>query len=218
MNKISLCVYCAKEKNTTRDHVPPKNLFPNPKPSNLITVPCCDSCNKEKQKDEDYFRSWILFGKAGITNQGKIIWDQKLNRTYEKDIGLKKAIARSFKEVEIKTPSGIYLGKRLAIQAEWNRIERVISKIVKGLYYFEYNEIMSNNVQIKVAHITYDKKMQDEMKKLLLLPGKRKWYGIFEYARNRVESAKSNSAWLLLFFNSNLFAVLTRDKKIGDVN
>src|SRR6266480_5048879 len=32
-------------KHWVLDHVPPKGLFGDPKPSNLITVSCCNECN-----------------------------------------------------------------------------------------------------------------------------------------------------------------------------
>jgi len=44
-NKIGICVYCGKKLPLTKDHIPPKNLYSKPRPSNLITVPCCEKCN-----------------------------------------------------------------------------------------------------------------------------------------------------------------------------
>ena len=40
----------------TRDHVPPAGLFPDPKPSNLLTVPCCYQCNNRKSSFEERLR------------------------------------------------------------------------------------------------------------------------------------------------------------------
>src|SRR5262245_822652 len=52
------CVYCGKLRKLTRDHIPPKNLFPRPRPR-LITVPCCTPCNEEASKDDEYFRLMV---------------------------------------------------------------------------------------------------------------------------------------------------------------
>jgi hypothetical protein len=40
----------------TRDHVPPIGLFPDPKPADLITVPCCFKCNNEHSGFDERLR------------------------------------------------------------------------------------------------------------------------------------------------------------------
>src|SRR5690349_12698566 len=50
------CVYCAAMKHLTREHVPPKSLFAPPRPSDLITVPCCAVCNSSGSRDDEYLR------------------------------------------------------------------------------------------------------------------------------------------------------------------
>ena len=55
-SKKGICVYCGTYSRITKDHIPPKNLFGQPRPSNLITVPCCDTCNISFSKDDEYFR------------------------------------------------------------------------------------------------------------------------------------------------------------------
>lgn len=40
----------------TVDHVPPKGLFPEPRPANLITVPCCYSCNQTHSDFDEQLR------------------------------------------------------------------------------------------------------------------------------------------------------------------
>src|SRR5208283_2514674 len=54
--KIGECLYCGRVRPLTRDDVPPKNLFPKPRPSNLITVPSCQKCNQSFMLDDEYFR------------------------------------------------------------------------------------------------------------------------------------------------------------------
>ena len=56
------CYLCGKtgketpEGKLTREHVPPRNLFPEPRPSDLITVPCCGDCNHRAHEDDEYLR------------------------------------------------------------------------------------------------------------------------------------------------------------------
>ena len=50
------CANCDRPANT-RDHVPPEKLFTPPRPSNLITVPSCGSCNHGASDDDEVFRN-----------------------------------------------------------------------------------------------------------------------------------------------------------------
>ena len=58
------CVYCGHNPGITDDHVPRKSFFPQPRPSNLITVPACNKCNSSIGKDEDYFLAAFMFSEA----------------------------------------------------------------------------------------------------------------------------------------------------------
>src|SRR4051812_23366675 len=40
----------------TRDHVPPAGLFPPPKPSDLIALPCCFQCNNQHSGFDERLR------------------------------------------------------------------------------------------------------------------------------------------------------------------
>ena len=91
------CVYCGVKLGTTSDHVPPDQMFPDPKPSNLITVPACSECNKGFQKDEDYFRGLIgLTGGTQIEKDAPEFWE-KVERGLQRSPALKKSIADSLR-------------------------------------------------------------------------------------------------------------------------
>ena len=53
-----VCIYCGSTENLTDEHIPPKNIFPKPRPNNiqLVTVPACKECNRGYSKDDEYFR------------------------------------------------------------------------------------------------------------------------------------------------------------------
>jgi 5-methylcytosine-specific restriction endonuclease McrA len=59
-NKIGECAYCGDVGIITRDHVPPKGIFPKPRPANLITVPACSKCHSQQtSRDDEYFRNTL---------------------------------------------------------------------------------------------------------------------------------------------------------------
>jgi hypothetical protein len=66
-----ICYLCGKTEEElgeklTKDHVIPNGFFPKPKPPNLLTLPCCLSCQKEYRMDEEYVRNSL----SAISNVG----------------------------------------------------------------------------------------------------------------------------------------------------
>ena len=61
------CTYCGGVAGS-RDHIPPKNLFPKPRTNDLISVPSCVGCNKAFSKDDEYLR-FVLTMRADTFEQ-----------------------------------------------------------------------------------------------------------------------------------------------------
>ena len=210
MSEEPYCVYCGLRPGITRDHVPPKSFFPKPRPSDLITIPACGSCNKDAGKDEELFLATFMFGEAGVSPAGKRLWNEKLHRMYRKNKGLRRRIANSLHDVEIVTPSGLYIGRGLGVRLENERLEKVVSKIVRGLYYHEYQEalpaaaeVICNFVQRPLAMSPIENIVPE------LHFGSRKWPGIFEYRFNCVAEKPEASIWLIRFYGCHVFWALT---------
>ena len=140
MNKKSLkqCVFCGKNTHKiTQGHAPPKNIFPKPWPSNLITAPECEDCNKAAEKDDDYFRL-ILLSRHDIARHPealKIL--PKVLRSLEREeaVGLRKKFEKSLKVKGCFTPEGVYLGDGVTYLPETERIYRVLIRTIKALYF-----------------------------------------------------------------------------------
>lgn len=201
-----MCIYCGNKPGITRDHVPPKNLFPKPKPLNMLTVPCCKDCQARFKKDEDVFMAWITFGPAGESPAGIQLWEQKLKRTYNKDSGVKKIIRKSFKQVSLETPGGIYMGKGLAVAINPERKNNVLKKIVRGLFWAEYKERLPEDILIEIYGI-HGK--GESINKLISVTNEAKnsWEGIFEYRHARAQGC-FESYWIMSFFRRNYFVVM----------
>ena len=74
----SLCIFCGKPA-TTRDHIPPKGIFPDPMPSDLITVPACESCNSNTKLDDEYFQ-WLITTGSGENKQTHQLIKDRIER------------------------------------------------------------------------------------------------------------------------------------------
>src|SRR4051812_5642819 len=111
-SKSKFCVYCGSSNPSTHDHIPPKNLFPKPRP-HLLTVPCCAECNASASKDDEYFGLMItLRHDTGEDPTVQKLWPA-LIRSLErpKGSGFARALFESVAPVDITSPGGLYLGR-----------------------------------------------------------------------------------------------------------
>ena len=209
--KQQICIYCGREA-TTRDHVPPKQLFPKPRPT-LETVPSCFECNNLFGKDEDYFFASFMFSEAGVSVAGKKLWKEKLHRMYKKNSGLRRKIAQNLKPINLFTPHGIFTGRKILIKIDENRIYKIVRKIIKGLYYIEYKEIMPASQNLDCLFLQTQKKYDTAMNQVSQLKnGSKKWDGICQYKYNRTEKGNPGSMWLINFFDFAIFWVIASNK------
>jgi hypothetical protein len=110
--RIGSCAYCGREAPITKDHIPPQNLFPDPKPSNLITVPCCEECRSAWSDDDEYFRLAVV----SASNQYDGSHAEKVNETVLRSLrkpnkgGFARLVRESLMKIDVRTEAGIYLG------------------------------------------------------------------------------------------------------------
>jgi hypothetical protein len=210
------CVYCGSAPGVTADHVPPKAFFPRPRPSNLATVPACFACNNATSRDEEYFLAALMFSDAGVTTPGKQLWDEKLHRMYAKNVGLRRTIGRNLRPVQIATPAGIYLGRRMALVIDEPRLEAVAVKIVRGLHFLETGSPAPLDWDVKCLLLRerrhFDSVAQHNH---MLHPGSRYWEGVFQYRRGAVAGDPLKSMWLLWFWRTHIFWITTQPAPVS---
>jgi hypothetical protein len=208
------CVYCS-ELAETNDHVPPKCLFPRPRPSDLITVPSCLACNQGAGADEEYFLASMMFTEAGTCPAGRALWQEKIRRMYAKNLGLRYRIAASLRRVNLVTPAGLFLGRHFSQKPDFPRLEKVVVKIVRGLYYVEHGLPLSRHTIVEALFLRSNREREAAEKySHMLKDGQRAWPGIFSYRANRVEDYPQGSMWLLQFYDFAAFWALSHDNAL----
>lgn len=134
----SICYLCGNKLAETRDHIFPKNLFPRPLPSHLLTAPSCGECNNSLSDDEELFRAFVALGVAYETSSGYRIWTERVRPSLQLDRrGFKTLLLRLIKDVKLFSPNGMYVGNAKALLVDQERINRVLEKIARGLYYLD---------------------------------------------------------------------------------
>jgi hypothetical protein len=193
------CIFCGAQTNITREHIPPKILFSKPRPSNLITVPSCATCNASFQKDEEYFKVII----TGACEDSKI--EDSLLESIRKQFKHQPKLATTIQHVLIKK-NGI---------CKWNpndfRINRVIHKIIKGLFFYEQKVVMPQNHKIywDIVDKEFIENNTEFIKKVSReLPIHNIGNGIFQYTVKFFKTRKS--FWIINFYKSIAFFVETK--------
>lgn len=194
------CVYCGAADATTRDHVPPKCLFPDPVRENLITVPACSSCNTGLSKDEEYFRA-IVSQLAETENHpaSRKLLNDKIVRGFKQRPKLAMKILSTVKPVGLN-----YKGKHIATVPAYDisnqSYNRVMVKIIKGLLYHETGQIIPPEFSIEwnVLHgpLQLPQPIYGELVKA---PDHTIGDGIFEY-KTYIRHDDVRSIWIMRFY------------------
>lgn len=167
---IKKCVYCGSEQKLTSDHIPPKSIFPKPRPRNLVTVPCCKSCNSNYSKDDTYFRDMICL-RQEIGNNPYV---QKLLPLVVRSITRKESqryfgyIYSRMAEKDVFTTTGLWVGKQPTVVVDMIRISRVIERITKGLFYYEIGSILDLPYGVDVMTLEYLNTLNYEQSRLFI--------------------------------------------------
>ena len=220
-NSQKVCAYCGSENNLTRDHTPPKNLFPKPRPNNLITVQACDSCHSRTSRDDEYFRLTICMSKDVESHPVIHTVMDTVFRSLSRSnaVGLKKQVLSDVRWVDLKTISGLYVDRRPGYVVDSKRIRLVIERTIRGLYFVELGKPLglSNEVQVYTdGDIELQPKdVLEQLKQGILKPlstcsPKVIGNGVFSYRHQVVKGNPLFSVWLLVFYGGFPFLAMTR--------
>ncbi len=118
--KVGMCAYCGETGLVTSDHIPPQNLLPKPKPLDLITVPCCESCRVGWSDDDEYFRLAIA-SSANVSDNPQAA----------------AMVRKSLTQVDLITPAGLYIKTVGGLKIDKRRFTRVADRLIRGLFFHE---------------------------------------------------------------------------------
>lgn len=137
------CVLCGERNATTKEHVPPRSIFPKPRPSDLITVPACFNCNNDSSQTDESFKVHL----------GMHVWnDEPAMRTLDHNSKLKAEIISKIKPVQVLDANDQVVGEVHLSLWDRNAHSVTIEKCVKGLYFHHFGEILSSQARIKTHY------------------------------------------------------------------
>lgn len=197
--------YLCSQPATTRDHIPPVGFFPPPRPSNLITVPCCQRCNVAYSVDDDYFRL-VLSSLIGRSPAGDRIWEEKsLTNSVPRLRREVDAILASTKDVVIPTDHGPM--EATSFELDTPRFERYVVRLTKGLLAHHYPGYVYSDATFSVRFVPPTGEYLDFLAPYRdLLKFDERGDRVFRYRHGLTDTAKSG-VWLLTFYDAALISV-----------
>jgi hypothetical protein len=198
------CVFCGQTA-TTRDHVPPKGVFLDPLPTDIVTVPACATCNHSTKLDDEYFR--VLIGTQGYwTVDGARLWkDKVVGSSFRRSPKFRRMLARNIFELSPEHRRPDLPGGVKAIGFERQRIDHVLRKIVLGLYWHHVKKRLPTDISIEPFK---DRLLDDHARAIF---GSRSEYsiggGAFRYRFGIAADDACVSIWHLMFYEKTVFVV-----------
>lgn len=197
------CTYCS-DSATTRDHVPPKGFFPEPRSSDLITVPSCAKCNASFGHDDEYIQAVIQM-RADVSNSepGSGLLDKVLRGIDRGEAqGFKRGIFESMAEAEIYTTEGIYLGNAGVMNIDRDRLMSFVRRNIQGLFYHVYRQKIPEHFRVTPA--PFLETTNERLRKFVDLVRKdnikETGRGIFRFTWTNATDSPMTSIWLMEFY------------------
>ena len=166
--------YMCENQAISREHVPPKCLFPEPKDigglnfkKNLITVPSCEIHNMSKSHNDEF----LMFSLAGIINNNKVgqyHFYTKVNRAIkrkEKDF-LNKQILRNLKYASYKTIEDKFTIVAMG-NPNYERLEECFKSISYGLFFEQFQSKFVGEIRMILGFIDYKDNNTQTFKSLI---------------------------------------------------
>ncbi|MGH7072849.1 MAG: HNH endonuclease [Stellaceae bacterium] len=198
-----ICAYCG-EPACTVDHVPPRCLFTPPLPSNLITIPACKNCNNGASDDDEVFRNELSIMAGSFRESANAAERlQPSLRSMRRNKATRKRVVGA-RPVERYSAGGIYLGYGYAVPMTPDAHNRVLTRIVRGLYWHHFEARLGKDACIELVLIDKTKpNWEGALSVLKRLQPKHVQVGDgqpFRYFYGRAVDDASFSFWLLVFF------------------
>jgi len=204
-----VCYLCRKPESEcaerlTNDHVFPDGFFAQPKPGNLLTLPCCVPCQKEYRQHEEYVRNSF----AAISNLSGNADAFQAWKTAHRSLKYRQALYADF----LKRLTPVEMGGKTfpGLEFSQERTEKVLRKIVLGLHYHHTGSMLPPDTPMTV-YFQPNSILEDLLKH-------RKYIGRYgntvSYAG--AYAVEGDSVWWLTFYQSVLAIVTVNLTPVAD--
>jgi hypothetical protein len=153
--KIPKTCYMCGSSATSKEHVPPRCLFPAEKDvlegkdyrTNLITVPACNDHNSAKSKDDEYLL-YVLSMNYPNNKVAQNQWSTKILRAIKKNPHVAEKLSENWRQVSVQNEHDI-LEPAIAIRFDRQRFDRALEHVIRALHFHLNKRKWTGNVGIE---------------------------------------------------------------------
>ncbi len=202
-NKKGTCAYCGEEDWITEDHIPPQCIFPKPRTTALIVAPCCESCRDGWSKHDEEFRRFVWSAAGAEEHPSFEKAAEKIMSSIKRPEAqnYKNRVLSSIEDMGAYSEEGNFIGNEPLMKLEWDRIERVLMRIVRGLFFLRNKKLIPEDHDLIIKAPGVELFMELEkypFKQIASICD-----GIFRYwLYEGVDDEKTSSFWLMSFCDS----------------
>ena len=192
--------------------MPPRRFFPKPRPSDLITVPCCRKCNQLHGLNDELVGTGLLMRDDIKDYPGVDVLVDKVMRSFDRVQGrrIQQLYRESIEEVDLYTESGVYAGRGDIHKISKEGLFGFVERLLRGLFYHEFKKRVPEAFRVVPSlSLERDREMQLGFASLVG-SGTVKSVGgrIFSYRWCEAVDSPMTSAWLMCLYERMLFGGL----------
>lgn len=163
MSHPLLSCYACSRPATSREHAPPKCLFPEAKDipgfelrRDLITVPSCDLHNTAKSHDDEF----LMVSIAGIIGNNSIGYQHNAGKVGR---AVRRSAHRLLEKIFLKEPKNLRLeiAPNRFIDVLWgtpdaSRLQNCFEAVVRGLLHHDFGKTFRGEVRIHLGFLHFE--------------------------------------------------------------
>lgn len=204
-----------RDNHATRDHIPPNGLFCDPKPNDLITVPCCHKHNRKHSGVDERLRL-LAASEIGRNEGGDNILTEKVFGSTFKKLRQPKFVAQiagTLRKETVSTPHGPVPVAVFSVDAK--EINECVADITRGLlrhFYPQFNYRGQDFMVVDIHSATLAKGQGDAQLRIIseivtkTSSEARGYRNEFRFWR-QVDERNKRGIWLLVFYEALAFTV-----------
>jgi len=217
MQKINksekLCYLCGKPGADTKDHIPPRGIFPKELKGQLITVAAHKSCNEMYSADDELFRNVTIMA-SHRSPEGLKAWNEQVVSSWKKNKGARLALISRVLPAWMRDPLG-RMTRREALTLEESVVRREVDRWTRGLFYHRFKEPFPSDIPVQVEKLQPPEISLKSLDKIMISNGVvPSWIhvepGVFSYLFGPAHDDKHTMIALFVFFNTEVYMGATK--------
>lgn len=208
------CYLCAKPGADTREHIPPRGIFPKKPKGQLITVRAHKACNNMFSEDDELFRNVIVMASSRSPDSWTA-WYEQVIPSWKKNRGARRQLLQRLLPVWIRDPLSGGLIRHEAITLEESVVRREVDRWARGLYYHRLKEPFPPEIPVQVMKLQPPEISLKSLDRIMinndvLPPWTHVEPGVFSYLFGPAHDDRHTMIALFVFFDTEVYMGATK--------